>query len=78
MVIQSNTDQHISAQVDVSKSIIPWITNQGYALLDVNLYPKPFLSKLNMKVGCNLPSLAHSIDLVFSQRRFPVSSLTTS
>lgn len=29
-------------QVDYSKKMIDWITRQKYALLDVNVYPKPF------------------------------------
>lgn len=30
-------------QLDFSKQLIGWVKEEGYALLDVNLYPKPFV-----------------------------------
>ncbi|KAI0690095.1 histone deacetylase complex protein [Cytidiella melzeri] len=35
--------------VDYSKKMIDWITQQGYALLDVNVYPKPFQTSATSK-----------------------------
>lgn len=40
-VISSFTSFLNLLQVDFSKSIIEWVKGEGYALLDVNLFPKP-------------------------------------
>ncbi|KAJ3751692.1 histone deacetylase complex protein [Lentinula raphanica] len=35
--------------LDFSKDLMRWINSEGYALLDINLYPKPFASRIANK-----------------------------
>lgn len=33
-------------QIDFSKELIAWVTSENYALVDVNLFPRPFAASV--------------------------------
>lgn len=36
-------------QIDFSKELISWVKQEGYSLLDANLFPKPFAAPLTVQ-----------------------------
>lgn len=38
------------SQIDFSKELISWVTKEKYALLDVNVFPRPFASPLPVRM----------------------------
>jgi histone deacetylase 6 len=49
---------HNVLQIDFTKELMRWITGEGYALIDVNLYPKPFSSTSSSTIRVGDPNLS--------------------
>jgi histone deacetylase 6 len=46
------------SQIDFSKELISWVRKENYALLDVNVFPRPYASPLPVRV----PVIIYSLD----------------
>jgi len=48
-------------QIDFSKQLIPWIVKEGYSLLDINLFPKPYFPSVPETRVCSESFLVFSL-----------------
>lgn len=56
-----------SFEIDFSKELIAWVKTESYALLDVNLFPRPFVT---LPIPVNMVCGLHA-ELVFNYSASP-------
>ncbi|CAL1706955.1 unnamed protein product [Somion occarium] len=54
-VMECNVQMEHSYMIDMSKDLIGWVKDSGYALLDINVLPKPFATKKLARGSGNYP-----------------------